>query len=605
MSHLYDQLPDAGKRLARIPRFGRLIAGIRPNLLKQVDSNAALLWILLSYVVSDQNDSTTGLIDSGLDATGASTLGWRKPIEIKRTYRIRQWQVRLAMQMLGAIAFEMLCGENGDGKSVPIYWVERTRTSSFMNRVFKRIIAAGGYRNSIDEPDPNMVDPEYLDQDWECLKHMNSVGLEYNIFSGTDREILFTDISMRDFLAAHWAVRWATPDDLQKTALWIPDPIGNEPKPQYDDFWNYAIEIETIRFEQTDDVLQPFESGAWERLLSPLYDINQQLDPDSPIRSSELIYRTWCAMDGSDAKQEFLSEFGRLLDSGDRIAKSILVDPETGESQFVQLADPTNPRDGFDTGEFLMGAPDDEDPGWDRGNNPLHYVSLDHFQLNRFCTTNEQFEKFAPSHAVRREFDSDGRDVASHPVVNVNWYDAWCFANWIGQIDVGGVPHQVQLPTEAQWEYACRCGETTAFTWPDRTNGDRVISGDANFNGRQPWPSDSESDVVQVYLRRTIAVNGIDDELEVAANPWGLYQMHGNVWEWCWDWYDRDYYDSAEVMKNPQGPIDGTSRVLRGGGWFDDDGRSLRFGCPLLGSRPRFGSGTSGFRLAAVPEPSK
>ena len=363
--HLYDRLPDAGKRLARIPRFGRLIARLDPDLLTQVNSNAALYWILLSYVSSD-DDPNTGLLDSGLKAEGAQTLGWRKTTPIQRTHRKRQWQVRLAMQMLGAIAFEMVCGQDGDGLSPPIDHVENKRMTSFMNRVFGRIIDAGGYRNSIDQATDEMVDPDYLDQDWECLKHMNSVGLDYNMFSGTQREILFTDISLRDFLAAHWAARWATPDDLAKSAHWIPDPMGEKPKSQYDAFWDLAIETETIRFDQDDDLLQPFQQSAWFRLFSPLYDINQQPDPVSPVRSSQMIYRTWKAMKGSAARDVFQSEFGRLFDSGDRIAKSILVDPETGESQFVQLADPTNPRDEFDTGEFLMGAPDDEDPGWDR-----------------------------------------------------------------------------------------------------------------------------------------------------------------------------------------------------------------------------------------------
>ena len=607
MNQLYDQLPDAGKRLARIPRFGRLIAGIHPDLLKQIDSNAALFWILLSYVVSDNNDSTTGLIDSGLGATGAQTFGWRKTTEIKRTKRIRQWQVRLVLQMLGAIAFEMLCGKDGDGKSPPIYYVERKRASSFLNRVFKRIIAGGGYRNSIDDADDAMVDPDYLDQDWECLKHMNSVGLEYNIFSGTEREILFTDISMRDFLAAHWAVRWATPDDLQKTAFWIPDPIGNEPKSQYDDFWNYAVEIKTIRFDQGDDLLQPFDSGAWKKLFSPLYDIGQQPRPNAPIRSCQLIYRTWCAMDGSEAKQAFRSEFGDLVDRGDAIAKSVLVDPETAKSQFVRLADPDNPVDACDQGKFQMGAPVDEDPDWDGGDNPLHDVCLGPFAMNRFCVSNEQFERFAPSHEVNRESADEDRDVSKHPVVRVTWIDAWCFANWIGEFELGGSRYKVRLPTEGQWEYSCRCGESSPFTWHNRQDCDGIQSGQANFNGSHPWSSDSKSTESEagIYLRRTIPVHGDDPQLQVAANPWGLHQMHGNVREWCWDWYDLESYksDAPNATENPLGPATGTSRVLRGGCWFDF-GRFLR---SAYRNRltPSFRYWDFGFRLAAVPERSK
>ena len=200
------------------------------------------------------------------------------------------------------------------------------------------------------------------------------------------------------------------------------------------------------------------------------------------------------------------------------------------------------------------------------------------------------------------------RDVSEHPVVNVCWHDAWCFAKWLGSLNVDGQRHEINLPSEAQWEYACRCGETTAFTWPDRTSGDQIKLGDANFDGSCPWPqseSKDQSDTVKLCLEDTISVAGSDDELTIGPNPWGLHQMHGNVWEWCNDWYERYDVESEknELRLNPGGPIEGSTRVLRGGSWFD-------FGYRLRSASrgrvtPSFRASDHGFRLAAVPEPSK
>jgi formylglycine-generating enzyme required for sulfatase activity len=152
----------------------------------------------------------------------------------------------------------------------------------------------------------------------------------------------------------------------------------------------------------------------------------------------------------------------------------------------------------------------------------------------------------------------------------------------------------LELPTEAQWEYACRCGETTPFTWHERQRGDEICSGDCNFDGNFPWPRDGEGGM---FLERTIRADGDDPELPVRANPWGLYQMHGNVLEWCQDWYADDYYRRSPEA-DPPGPLSGLYRVLRGGGWIDLGGHcrsgNRRWSVPSL----RYWS--RGFRLAAV-----
>ena len=125
----YDQLPPAGQRLARIPRFGIVIARIarlRPDRYRLWTSNAAVYWDLLTLVVAGNRTAKkdTGLLDSGFLATEAQQLGWQDPSsplgENDRTDRIRRWQIRLALRMLGAIAFQMMCGDKGDGTTPPL-----------------------------------------------------------------------------------------------------------------------------------------------------------------------------------------------------------------------------------------------------------------------------------------------------------------------------------------------------------------------------------------------------------------------------------------------------------------------------------------------------
>ncbi|WP_272932518.1 formylglycine-generating enzyme family protein [Sulfidibacter corallicola] len=138
----------------------------------------------------------------------------------------------------------------------------------------------------------------------------------------------------------------------------------------------------------------------------------------------------------------------------------------------------------------------------------------------------------------------------------------------------------LRLPTEAEWEYACRANTQTPFCFGETISTDQV-----NFDGRYPYRS---SDAKGAFREKTIPVK------EVPPNGWGLYQMHGNVWEWCADWYGP--YDE-ESMLDPTGPDSGHERVFRGGGWISD-ARYCR-----SASRIAYGPGfvwlDSGFRLVS------
>ena len=149
------------------------------------------------------------------------------------------------------------------------------------------------------------------------------------------------------------------------------------------------------------------------------------------------------------------------------------------------------------------------------------------------------------------------------PVEKVTWYDAvaYCVALTARERSAGRLPagYGYRLPTESEWEYACRAGTTTAFHY-----GAALRSGMANFDGRYEYPPCGGTTYYcynpsGTYLGRTTSVGSY------APNAWGLYDMHGNVWEWCQDWYGT--YPGGSVS-DPQGAPTGSYRVLRGGLWY-------------------------------------
>jgi len=199
--------------------------------------------------------------------------------------------------------------------------------------------------------------------------------------------------------------------------------------------------------------------------------------------------------------------------------------------------------------------------GWDF-ERPVHAVTLDAFAIGRYPVTVGDYMRFveatqshypawleagSASHLATSSNDAYRQvgmslDNVKHPVVGISWEDAAAYCEWLS-VQTG---EAYALPTEGQWEYACRAGSDTAYYFGD--DGARL--------GEYAWYAENAEG-------RTHPVG------EKRANDWGLYDMHGNVWEWVRDWYG-DY--SEEPQRNPSGPETGSCRVKRSGCWRDGPG---------------------------------
>jgi uncharacterized protein (TIGR02996 family) len=210
-------------------------------------------------------------------------------------------------------------------------------------------------------------------------------------------------------------------------------------------------------------------------------------------------------------------------------------------------------------GVFWMGSPVGE-PGRHTDEHPRHQVEITRaFYLGIHPVTQEQYQRVtgkSPSHFSATGDGAPlvcGIDTAHFPVERVSRDDATAFCRLLSERPEERAAGRVyRLPTEAEWEYACRAGTTSAFHYGDVLTSDR-----ANIDGNLP---EGEARSGR-SLGRTCPVGSYP------PNAFGLHDMHGNVWEWCSDWFDEDYY-SRSPARDPLGPPTGSQRVLRGGGWF-------------------------------------
>lgn len=201
-------------------------------------------------------------------------------------------------------------------------------------------------------------------------------------------------------------------------------------------------------------------------------------------------------------------------------------------------------------GAFWMGSPETEQ-GRERSETLRHNVSVPAFWMSKYQITQEQWQAIAALPKVNRDLDPAPAYFkgANRPIEQVSWKDAVEFCDRLTQ----KTRRQYRLPSEAEWEYACRAKTVTPFHF-----GETITSALANYNGRYFYGAGSTG----VYRAQTIDVGSF------SANAFGLYDMHGNVWEWCLDYWHDSYTGS---------PVDGSAwtagkdtgdRLLRGGSWY-------------------------------------
>jgi sulfatase modifying factor 1 len=187
-------------------------------------------------------------------------------------------------------------------------------------------------------------------------------------------------------------------------------------------------------------------------------------------------------------------------------------------------------------GTFMMGSPVTEQERKD--DEIQHKVSLSSFKMSKYCITYDQYDVFCEATGGTKPW---GMKRGNMPVSQVSWHDAQAFAEWMG----------CRLPTEAEWEYAARANTTTPFY-----TGDCLTTDQANYNGKEPYTNCDKGK----FRKETMPVGSF------SPNAFGLYDMHGNIWEWTNDWYSK--YNVNDTI-NPKGPDTGTKKVDRGGGFYD------------------------------------
>jgi formylglycine-generating enzyme required for sulfatase activity len=280
-------------------------------------------------------------------------------------------------------------------------------------------------------------------------------------------------------------------------------------------------------------------------------------------------------------------------------------------------------------GTFMMGSADNDKEAYDE-EKPQHKVTISKaFYLGKYDVTRGQFRKFAEDSGYETEAERVGKGGAydsgkgqffndvrgrswkdpgysqtdSHPVVNVTWNDAKRFCAWLSEKEA----KRYDLPTEAEWEFACRAGTSSRYYFGDDEAGLQKYANVADLSLKAKWDySNISIKDYQKGLADWFERVSWDDGYPFTApvgqfmpNGFGLYDMHGNIYQWCQDWYGRDYYTNSD-NSDPKGPSMGVARVLRGGS-FDNYPRRCR-AARRGRDAPGYRYYSIGFRLRLRPD---
>lgn len=354
-------------------------------------------------------------------------------------------------------------------------------------------------------------------------------------------------------------IREAPPQPPAAAAEPLPQPVINRPAP-------------------TPPPAQPIEEPPSVKPLSPIINRNVEAPPapKPPAREEAVVVESKDVAEATPPpitppkNESYTQKLSSMLNRDPVVTE---YQPEVKESKNIEPLQTEMVV--VRGGEFYRGSNQGS-----RDESPNHMIMIESFALDVHPVTNEQFVRFLEYMGGEKDQNyndlirlkdsrlnrSGGRlsiesGYSKHPVVGVTWYGAVAYAKWVGK----------RLPTEAEWEIAARAGLENGL-YP---TGDNIEKSQANF---------FSSDTTKV--------------MSYAPNPYGIYDMAGNVYEWCQDWYGYNYYEASEQEPhNPKGPLQGVYRVLRGGCWksLKEDMRCAH----RHRNNPGTVNSTYGFRCAA------
>ncbi|MFM9116002.1 MAG: formylglycine-generating enzyme family protein, partial [Planctomycetota bacterium] len=480
-------------------------------------------------------------------------------------------QLRLLMRLCGLIALQMMLEKRWNAcvladSSEHQKNLGQTAVQAFLQRARTRFLHGCG-QDAAQSGKPSMAGDsnQHLIQATEqwlwAVDVLQEIEVSHrgHIDSFNTECRSFRDRKTMEWYAAYYLMNHATESDLYTVIPGAGDQCVRDFA--YEEEWLSNLWKQVIQMPGDH-----IHEDAAVRSLGVLLEERQPTDQDRP-RPCEHIWRLWnrwleptskstsplSAEQAQGLMDKFRSEFRRLHDKKHPAAKKLA-------AGFVAIK----------PGTFQMGSPKKERKRDD--DEQVHEVTLTRaYSLQEFPVTNEQYELFDPSNESRRTESSSGPE---QPVVEVSWYEAWCFSRWVS------LPEgRCRLPSEAEWEYACRAGTTTAY-W---------FGAKSTQLGKHAWFNENSGGCTHT-LSESRKARGHE-------NPWGLYDMHGNVMEWCQDWYAA--YDPGP-QTDPTGPSKGSDRALRGGIWSNDGAAGCRSAF-RDGDDPSLRGDFLGFRLALSP----
>lgn len=506
----YQWIPPEAREILGVPRVLYYLRSTSDDDFREIERASDVYWL-----------STSRLLEEGLQSREAHELS-----------------PDTARFLLSAVAFEMsVCRRNFDQ-------IDEDAMLRFLTDVSTRC---------------RTYDPQF-GVEWvqKTLRQISSMNefLSYAVLeAGFPRQIQWRNRSLQEFFAGLWLSKFASNSDLAllHEAIFSPADFYDS-----DYYWIFRFAVEMPRVARAMD--------RWLPLVSPLFDRKRSHIAAKP-RPTEFIFRAWTIFEEylTDASQKgelnepineainafavFRAEFfkiklGHRGTKQRRIANQLL-------TEFKRIP-PIACHDGVDRTEFWMGSPIGEVGRGD--NEPLHRRAVPPaFEIACLPVTAEQYELFDANHGGR----SDRRWKPRNPALHVTWYDAWVFSRWLGE--------GFRLPSEVEWEFACRAGTTTTYSFGNQGHDLRRYA--------------------RCGVHGTFFPNPVGC---LIPNPWGLFDMHGNCWEWCDDWYVK------EPTKANSAANERAFKVVRGG---SHNTSRYRIRSAERGFRVPDEKGATGFRI--------